>query len=233
MTLLVCSLFPLATVAAGDQANGDALVRRARQRGIDAEHITAHRSEDVPSADVFVLGGAGRDGVGNLVGLLDRTRVPERVMSGEAVMFAVDSGVDAISRRWVGPDGALHPGVSMLAAEGRAAKRSLGTVATRPAPALGLPAMVGWISADVVTVRHAGVAPLVELVGGPRDPATDGVVTDHVVATRLHGPVLALNPELSDLLLGRAVGCDGWPPLEVESVRRARAVRLAELTNTR
>jgi CobQ-like glutamine amidotransferase family enzyme len=36
--------------------------------------------------------------------------------------------------------------------------------------------------------------------------ATDGAVNGHVIGTYLHGPVLARNPELADLLLGWALG---------------------------
>ena len=34
----------------------------------------------------------------------------------------------------------------------------------------------------------------------------DGALTDHIVATYLHGPVLARNPALADHLLERATG---------------------------
>jgi hypothetical protein len=132
----------------------------------------------------------------------------------------------AVSRRWVGPDGSLHPGLGLVPTESPPAVGEVGTVATRPAPALGLPVMVGWISADVITVRDDGCAPLVDLVSDPRGASSDGILSGHVIGTRLHGPVLALNPELPDLAWRHALGRPGWPPLVVPSVERARSTRL-------
>jgi lipid II isoglutaminyl synthase (glutamine-hydrolysing) len=143
---------------------------------------------------------------------------------GSGACWVPGRGVEA-----VGPDGDMHPGMGLVGIEGGPADREVGAMATRPAPGLGLPVMVGWISADVVTVRDPGVAPLVDLVTDPRRPCSDGVETPYVLGTRLHGPVLALNPELADLVLGRALDHDGWPPLQVPSVERARSARLAGL----
>jgi CobQ-like glutamine amidotransferase family enzyme len=53
----------------------------------------------------------------------------------------------------------------------------------------------------------------------------DGVLQSSVVATYLHGPCLARNPELADLLLSRVVG--PLPPLELPEVDRLRRERLA------
>jgi CobQ-like glutamine amidotransferase family enzyme len=46
-----------------------------------------------------------------------------------------------------------------------------------------------------------------------------------VVATYLHGPCLARNPELADLLLSKVVG--PLPPLELPEVEQLRRERLA------
>ena len=54
--------------------------------------------------------------------------------------------------------------------------------------------------------------------------STDGMVEGHVIGTYLHGPALAQNPELADLLLSWVHG--PLPPLaglpEVEALRTAR-----------
>jgi lipid II isoglutaminyl synthase (glutamine-hydrolysing) len=50
-----------------------------------------------------------------------------------------------------------------------------------------------------------------------------------VLGTRLHGPLLALNPELADLVLARALGREEpWPVLESPALERARRERIAE-----
>jgi hypothetical protein len=53
----------------------------------------------------------------------------------------------------------------------------------------------------------------------------DGAVQGSVFATYLHGPCLARNPELADLLLSRVVG--ELPPLELPEVTQLRRERLA------
>jgi CobQ-like glutamine amidotransferase family enzyme len=50
-------------------------------------------------------------------------------------------------------------------------------------------------------------------------------VQGSVVATYMHGPCLARNPELADLLLSKVVG--ELPPLELPEVELLRRERLA------
>jgi CobQ-like glutamine amidotransferase family enzyme len=52
----------------------------------------------------------------------------------------------------------------------------------------------------------------------------DGAVQGSVVATYMHGPCLARNPELADRLLSRVVG--DLPPLELPEVELLRRERL-------
>jgi CobQ-like glutamine amidotransferase family enzyme len=53
----------------------------------------------------------------------------------------------------------------------------------------------------------------------------DGAVQGSVVATYLHGPCLARNPQLADHLLSRVVG--DLPPLDLPEVTQLRTERLA------
>lgn len=52
--------------------------------------------------------------------------------------------------------------------------------------------------------------------------AADGAIHGHVIGTYLHGPVLARNPELADLLLGWALGRALDPVDETATVRKQR-----------
>ncbi len=52
--------------------------------------------------------------------------------------------------------------------------------------------------------------------------AADGAVHGHVIGTYLHGPVLARNPELADLLLGWALGRPLEPVDDTSAVGRQR-----------
>lgn len=231
-SLTIATLFPLVTVAAGDEANGPALARRARDRGLSAEVVTVDRPGSFVEADVYLLGGTGREGVGQLVSLLSETDVVSRVSSGSSLLFAVDAGLDAVSLTWVDPAGHRHDGLGLVSVVVSSAAPVMGGVVTRPNPELGLPALIGWESNDVRTQR-AAAAPFAVLEHGAGDRSekrTDGVVSGSVIATRLHGPLIALNPELADLVLARAVGrTEPWPELSVPAVEEARASRIAEV----
>ena len=54
---------------------------------------------------------------------------------------------------------------------------------------------------------------------------TDGVVQGSIIATYMHGPALARNPQLADLLLSRVLG-EVLAPLEVPGVEDLRRERL-------
>ena len=108
---------------------------------------------------------------------------------------------------------------------------------TRPDASLDLPALIGWEANDLRTVREDGARALFTLEvgsGNRTDDAvggtTEGVLAGSVLGTRLHGPLLALNPELADLVLARATHrSEPWPELESPAVERARRERIAEV----
>lgn len=233
--LTVATLFPLATVAAADEANAAALVRRGAARDLTVQTVTVDRADSFVDADVYLVGGTGRGGVGALVEALSSTDLAARVADG-AVLFAVDAGLDAVARSWVDASGARHGGLGLAPVTVHPAAESTGTVVTRADPSLHLPALVGWEANDLRTVGEDGARPLftLEVGAGNRTEERDGAVAEGVLAgsvlgTRLHGPLLALNPELADLVLARATGRDEpWPALEAGSVERARRERIAE-----
>jgi CobQ-like glutamine amidotransferase family enzyme len=229
--LTIASLFPLDTVAAGDEANAAALVRRARQRDISATLTTINRPEAMRSARIYLLGGDGLAGVVDLVTHLHATHVADEVRSGEAIIFAVDAGLAAVGQSWTDRDGETHDGLGLIEITALSTAPSVASVRTRPAPEHGLPAMTGWHSHAFQVTRDPHVPRLTEIVAGDARtaPFDDGVVTPLVIGTQLHGPVLALNPELADLVLASALGLGGWDPLPIECVDTARARRIAEL----
>ncbi|GAA2151945.1 hypothetical protein FHX52_0630 [Humibacillus xanthopallidus] len=232
-SLTVATLFPLATVAAADEANAAALARRGAARGISVALVTVDRPEAFVDAHVYLLGGTGRGGVQALVDTVADTDLVVRVRDGDAVLLAVDAGLDAVSRAWVDASGATQEGLGLAPVTVHHDHEATGTVVTRPDSSLDLPALVGWEANDLRTELHDGARPLFTLEAGRgnRDEgAGEGVLAGSVLGTRLHGPLLALNPELADLVLGRAVGRDEpWPTLESPAVERARRERIAEV----
>jgi CobQ-like glutamine amidotransferase family enzyme len=73
---------------------------------------------------------------------------------------------------------------------------------------LGLPTLTGFENHGAVTELGAGARPIgdVQVGTGNKDGTVEGAVAGHVWGTYLHGPVLARNPQLADLLLSWVVG---------------------------
>src|SRR5262249_10533507 len=88
-------------------------------------------------------------------------------------------------------------------------KRTIGEVVSQP-PVYGLTArMAGFENHRGGTVLGPQAQPLAKVISGAgnRDgDGFDGAVQGSVVATYLHGPCLARNPQLADHLLSRVVG---------------------------
>ena len=231
-SITVATLFPLATVAAADEANAAALARRGAARGVSVEMVTVDRPEAFVEADVYLLGGTGRGGVQALVDAVADTDLVVRVRDAHAVLVAVDAGLDAVSREWVDASGTTQEGLGLAPVTVHPDHEATGTVVTRPDASLDLPALIGWEANDLRTERHDAARPLFTLEVGRGNRAGDGgegVLAGSVLGTRLHGPLLALNPELADLVLARALGREEpWPTLESPAVERARRERIAE-----
>jgi lipid II isoglutaminyl synthase (glutamine-hydrolysing) len=64
-------------------------------------------------------------------------------------------------------------------------------------------------------------------IGNGGGDGTEGAVAGRIVGTYLHGPVLARNPALADLLLGWALGATELAPLDDAAAESLRAERLA------
>jgi CobQ-like glutamine amidotransferase family enzyme len=225
-------MFPLATVAAGDEANATALAHRAELRGIDTTLFTVNTpGVGRVEADIYLLGGDGLSGVADLVSHLRGTDLRERVHSGRATVFAVDVGMAALCRSWQELSGVRSRGLGLIDADVHASHRKLETVATIPRPEVGLPEMVGWRSEALFISRGPGVRSLCAIQGVKETSpwAEDGVVANQVIATQLHGPVLSLNPELADLILGRAMGSPVSRLAPSPHAEDARARRIAEV----
>jgi CobQ-like glutamine amidotransferase family enzyme len=63
-------------------------------------------------------------------------------------------------------------------------------------------------------------------VGNGAGDGTEGALAGRIVGTYLHGPVLARNPALADLLLGWALGVTELRPLDDAAAESLRAERL-------
>lgn len=213
----------------GDGGNAVVLAQRLRWRGMAAEVLEIASDQAVPaSADLYCLGG-GEDGPQSQSAAAMAAGAPLcRAIQDGAVVLAVCAGYQLVGESFAGSDGQPRAGLGLL--DVRTAKgtglRAVGEVVSDPAPELGLPTLSGYENHGALTTLGPSARPLARVragVGNGGGDGTEGALGTRVVGTYLHGPLLARNPALADLLLSWVVG--NLAPLddaEVEALRRAR-----------
>lgn len=233
-TLTIGVLLPDVLGTYGDGGNATVLAQRARWRGIDATVLPLPVTE-TPSVtcDIYLLGG-GEDTAQQLaVSWLDRHPALLHALDTRATTLAVCAGMQVLGRTLIDNDGHAHPGLGLLdlvTAPGES--RAVGEIVTRcTVPGIGL--LTGFENHRGITGMDPGLSPLGQVITGigngaagrSRRTRVDGAVTDRIVATYLHGPVLARNPALADHLLRQATG-QTLGPLDVPDLAHLRRTRL-------
>jgi lipid II isoglutaminyl synthase (glutamine-hydrolysing) len=215
----------------GDRGNLLVLRRRASLRGIDVDATEINADQPVPAqGDIYLLGG-GED----LPQILAANRL--RADGGLAtaaslgsVVFAVCAGYQVIGHQFGGVEGEPVRGLGLLdISSGRGQRRGVGELVADVEPELGVPRLTGFENHQGVTHIGPGARPLARVSKGVGNgDGTEGAFAGKVLGTYMHGPALARNPGLADLLLTWAVGpLAPIDPAEEEWAARLRAERLA------
>ena len=229
--LRVAVVYPDLLGTYGDGGNGLILARRAEWRGRAVELFQASSDQTLPEADVYCLGG-GEDGpqVRAARALTEDGTLTRRVADG-AVVLAVCAGFQVVGRTFPGADGTVHEGIGLLDVETvkGTGPRAVGEVVADIVGVTGLPVLTGFENHGGRTTLGEHAVPLGTVkagVGNGDGQGLEGAVQGRVVGTYLHGPVLARNPALADLLLGWALGDDHLEPLDDAAAEDLRAERL-------
>ncbi len=211
----------------GDGGNGLILARRAAWRGLDVELLQAPSNEPLPRADLYTVGG-GEDGpqVRAATTLIEEGILVEAVGDG-AVVLGVCAGFQLLGRSFPDATGRPHEGLGLLdvtttKGSGPRAVGELVASCAHDAPRMAtgdhLPRLTGFENHGGVTSLGPGVRPLAHVehgVGNGAGDQTEGAWSGRVLGTYLHGPVLARNTALADLLLGWALAPAGSPEATV------------------
>ena len=210
-----------------DRGNALVLAQRARWRGLGAEVIEVRADSTPPtSCDIYVLGGGEDAAQAYAAGWLAGHRALRAALE-RAQVLAVCAGLQLLGSWTVDARGQRHEGAGLLdltTSPGR--RRAVGEVVL-DAHAAGLPPVLGFENHRGRT-RRGDVPALGRVARGTGNgDGTDGVLTGTVVGTYLHGPVLARNPSLADLLLSRATGVVDLAPLQIPDEEAARRLHLS------
>jgi len=245
-TVRIALLFPELLGTYGDGGNAVVLAKRLSWRGIPAEIVTVAAGSTVPdSCDLYLLGG-GEDGpqvaAANELGLDGPLH---RAVAGGAVLFAVCAGMQITGRAFLGADGQPQQGLGLLDCVTRRTSepRAVGELVVEPDPLWGLERLTGFENHGGRTKPGATAQVLGRVTAGVGNGSVsvdaDGQASEGILAhvgdgwvlgTYLHGPALARNPSLADLLLRWTTDAELAPLPEVDDeAARLRADRFVAI----
>lgn len=218
----------------GDDGNALVLRERARRRGIEAsiERILLH--DDIPASyDLYTLGG-GEDSAQLLAAArLSASPGLQAAAADGRPIFAVCAGLQVLGHTFRAHGNEVE-GVGLLdVTTAPLTRRATGELASEPTRA-GITAelsepLTGFENHMGATVLGPDASALGRVTRGVGNGAdgdkVDGVVQGSVIATYMHGPALARNPQLADLLIARALDI---PLAELETLQLDAVTKLRE-----
>ncbi|KOV57127.1 type 1 glutamine amidotransferase [Streptomyces sp. MMG1121] len=217
----------------GDQGNALVVERRARQRGLDVARLDVRSDQPIPtSGDIYLIGG-GEDRPQRLAAeRLRRDGHLQRAVQNGAIVFSVCAGYQILGHEFINDLGQREPGLGLLdvvSVRGEG-ERCVGDVLGDIDPQLGLPQLTGFENHQGVTHVGPGARPFARVQigkGNGTGDGTEGAYNGTVFGTYMHGPVLARNPLIADLLLKLALDVNALPPIDDRWYEALRGERIA------
>lgn len=210
-TVRLVSVLPGLLGTYGDGGNVIVLSRRLSWRGIDSEVLAVGAGEPIPtSGDIYVLGGGEDDAQVAALGALRGSALSVAVDRG-ATVLAVCAGLQLLGQSLELASGERVSGLGLLDLEtGRLSTRAVGETIAEPDNTLSLPLLTGFTNHAGSTHLGTAARPLGRVLSGPGNGGhgdeQEGVLQGAIIGSYLHGPLLARNPALADLILSRVVG---------------------------
>ena len=234
----VALLYPELLGTYGDRGNARVLVQRLAWRGVPVELVETPWGEPAPaSCDVYVLGGGEDSPQASAAAALISEGAVHRAVEDGAAVLGICAGFQILGHSFFGPDGKARPGLGLIDATTarRAHPRIVGEILVEPDPEVGLPALSGYENHAGLTDLGPAAVPLGRVdVGVGNGDGTEGALQGHVVGTYLHGPVLARNPALADLILSWFAGeLEPLDDSEIADLREERRAFVAAETARR
>lgn len=214
----------------GDGGNAVVLRQRLRLRGIAAEIVEITLDDAVPdSLDLYTLGGA--EDYAQRLATKHLLRHPglQRAAARGAPVLAICAAIQVLGHWYETASGERVEGVGLLdVTTSPQPARTIGEVVSTPLIDGLTQPLTGFENHRGGTTLGQDARPLATVVTGAGNRLGDGIdgaVQGSVIATYLHGPCLARNPELADMLLSKVVG--PLDPLDLPEVEQLRRERLA------
>lgn len=231
-------IFPEVLGTYGDGGNAIVLRKRAELRGVNAEIITLNLGDEVPdSLDIYTLGGGEDTAQALAAAQLLEDRGFKRAISRGAPLLAICAGMQVLGQWYTDANNRRVEGVGVLdCTTSPQGKRSIGELVSSPLLEGLRDTLTGFENHGGATRLGSDARPLGKVLVGcgngdepdTQTPAVEGVVQGSIIATYMHGPALARNPELADYLLAQALGIkmEELSPIDWEEITALRKERL-------
>lgn len=228
----------------GDNGNTLVLAKRAKWRNTNVDVTKVRSGETIPDdGDLYVIGG-GEDGPQNEAKRqLATSGALQRGVDKGAAVLAVCAGFQILGHTYCGPDGEPIDGLGLIDAHSTrtTGERLVGDVVADSHPDLSLGQLTGYENHAGVTTLGTNAQPLGQVVAGTGNGpgrGVEGAWQGRIIGTYLHGPVLARNPSLADLLLAWAldVAPGSLAPLDdtrIDALRSERFRAAAQVNSSK
>jgi hypothetical protein len=212
-TVTIGLLLPDVLSTYSDAGNATVLAKRLHWQGIPAEVLRCTADQSPPtSCDIYVLGGGEDTAQLFAAQWLLSHRALCQAITGSSVTLAVCAGLQILGRCMTDVSGFTYAGAGILDIETRPRRvRAVGEIVT-DCTVPGVGKLCGFENHRGATTLGTETRPLGLVRSGVGNcdrrlgRRREGVYTDRIIGTYLHGPVLARNPALADHLLSRATG---------------------------
>jgi len=209
-TLRLVHLYPEQLGVSGDRGNVTTLVARAQRAGLETEVVEYRVGDEVPTvADVVLLGHGPLSGVRSVSTDAQRLLPALEGFAASGVpVIGVGGGMELLTKGVVTEQGETVPGIGFFDATVRrgAPRRTNYFQVTTPYGGDEL-TLFGFEDHAAHLELGAGVEAFGRVVhgGGNGTGGAEGVVRGASFGTQLKGPLLPLNPALSDRVLRAAL----------------------------
>ena len=209
MRFTIVHLLPELLGTYGDRGNVEILSWRLKERDIAHEVLTVGVSDAIPTtADLYLLGGGEDDAQIAALTILAKNDSLKKALGNGAHIFAVCAGFQILGTNFPATGNRVIAGLGLVGVETVSAKhRCVGEILSRPTVPIAM--LTGFENHGGQTRFLDALTPLGHVVAGTgngQGSNGDGLVTSQIVATYMHGPAFARNPELADWILSRQIG---------------------------
>jgi CobQ-like glutamine amidotransferase family enzyme len=239
-TARIALLFPDQLGSYADSGNAVVLQRRLAWRGVTAEITRLDLGDTLPTdTDVILLGGGEDRGQRLALEGLRPMRATLKAMMEDGVPGLLVCGGLQLYGESLPLEGADVAGLALLpVVTRRGMPRLVGRIGV--ACPLMPERLVGFENHGGHSTLREGGKPLGRVLwgngNGPKGTAEEGVILHRTIGTYVHGPVLARNPALAEVMLGWVAerrGFSSFEPLDDRIEREANGCRAARFFSIR